>query len=163
MPPPAKRRKSKPGEPERVEFMARLMEDPEARLEDVAKSVGISRGMAQALARRLLAKDGRPVFEEYRRLNAEQLADQFDNKLQMILAHVDPVTVGTAGLKDLAIAAGIFTEKRQLLRGHATQIVTVDDRRKLNELMPKLLQEAKRRGLEIDGEAIDVTPPKGSQ
>lgn len=155
---PGNRRKSKVGEPERVEFMARLMENPQQRLEDVAKAVGIPKATAQALARRLMAKGGQPVVEEYRRLSSEKLAEMFDSKLQMIMSYVDPLTVGTASLKDLAIAAGIFTEKRQLLRGHATQIVTVDDRRKLNELMPKLLQEARRRGLEIDGEAVDVTP-----
>ncbi len=46
-----------------------------------------------------------------------------------------------------------MVEKRQLLRGEATVIVSDLERKKLNELLPLLIAEGQRRGITIEGEA----------
>ena len=58
-----------------------------------------------------------------------------------------------ASLKDLSIALGILIEKRELLNNRPTQIIDFTSRLQVQQLLPRMVQEAKRRGIEID-----VTP-----
>ena len=51
--------------------------------------------------------------------------------------------------KELGLLAGNLIERRQLLRGEPTKIISVEDRRHWDELSVALLQEVKRRGLDI--------------
>ncbi len=52
-------------------------------------------------------------------------------------------------LKDKAISYAVLLDKRQLLRGEPTEIVSVEDSRKLNELVPLLLAELERRKIDV--------------
>ncbi len=52
--------------------------------------------------------------------------------------------------KELGLLAGNLIERRQLLRGEPTKIISVEDRRHWDELSVALLQEVKRRGLDIN-------------
>jgi hypothetical protein len=58
----------------------------------------------------------------------------------------------------LAIITGILTEKEQLLLGKPTQILSHQERKNLNELIPVLIQEARRRGIDfgISAETTDA-------
>lgn len=49
---------------------------------------------------------------------------------------------------------------RQLLRGEPTQIVSIDDRKTLNELVPALVKAAQRRGIIIDGIGRTLEEPQ---
>jgi hypothetical protein len=44
------------------------------------------------------------------------------------------------------LGLGVMIEKRNLLRGEPTAIISDHERKKLHELLPALLEEAKRRG-----------------
>ena len=53
-------------------------------------------------------------------------------------------------LKDIGIMAGIATEKVLLMSGQPTQIIAETQHKKLDELMPVLLEEVKRRGASVE-------------
>ena len=53
-------------------------------------------------------------------------------------------------LKDIGILLGISTEKVLLLDGQPTQILEQREQKKLDELLPALLSEVKRRGANIE-------------
>ena len=65
---------------------------------------------------------------------------------------IDDQDIRVASLRDRATVIGILVDKRQILKGEPNSIVSFQQRRKLNELMPALIEEAARRKL------IDVTP-----
>ena len=71
------------------------------------------------------------------------------------LAH-DPGIWNRASVKDLAAVAGMMVDKRQLLRGEPTQVIKIQDVRKLDEMAKALHEEMERRGM-----LVDVTPEKG--
>lgn len=53
-------------------------------------------------------------------------------------------------LKDLGVLLGITTEKLLLLEGQPTQIISQQQHQKLDEVLPKLMEEMKRRGVKAD-------------
>ena len=53
-------------------------------------------------------------------------------------------------LKDIMVTLGITTEKLLLLEGQPTQIISQQQHQKIDELMPALLLEIKRRGVTVD-------------
>jgi hypothetical protein len=53
-------------------------------------------------------------------------------------------------LKDLGVLLGITTEKLLLLEGQPTSIISHDDHRKMDEVLPALLKEIQRRGVKAD-------------
>ena len=84
----------------------------------------------------------------------KELLEQLKSKQSMAVDHMDAFSFANASLKELGIYFGIVTDKRLLLEGKATQIMTVEDRRSMQEMLPILLKEAQRRGLTIDMEPI---------
>lgn len=54
-------------------------------------------------------------------------------------------------LKDLGVLLGITTEKLLLLEGQPTQIISTQQHQKMDQVMPKLLEEMQRRGLRVAG------------
>jgi hypothetical protein len=66
------------------------------------------------------------------------------------LAQLTPERIANASPKDLAIIAGISTEKLLLLRGQPTQIIrTEKDRLKVETLAQAFMKEAERRGYSL--------------
>jgi hypothetical protein len=53
-------------------------------------------------------------------------------------------------LKDLGVLLGITTEKLLLLEGAPTQIISHSDQKKMDEVLPALLQEIQRRGVRTE-------------
>lgn len=53
-------------------------------------------------------------------------------------------------LKDIGVMLGISTEKVLLLEGQPTQIIGHTEQKKLDELLPALLSEVKRRGAKVE-------------
>ena len=68
----------------------------------------------------------------------------------------DPVVWNRANLKELASVFGQMIDKYQLLQGEPTQIIKIQDIRKLDEQLVLVHEEMERRG-----KLIDVTPEKG--
>jgi len=93
---------------------------------------------------------------EIKKLSITEMADVCDDKAGLILQLMTRESISSATLSQKAQAFGVLIEKGRLLRGEATQIITVDDRRNLKDLIPAFLKEAKRRGITIDGEFAEV-------
>jgi hypothetical protein len=69
-------------------------------------------------------------------------------------------------LKEIAIAEAIYMDKSLILKGQPTLIVGAAERVKLNEVMPALLAEMRRRNMtttvserQIKFEGADATKP----
>jgi hypothetical protein len=82
-------------------------------------------------------------------LNDRQMADSVRSAISMTMPYFDPVILAQTGAKDLAILTGILIEKLQLLEGKPTQIMSTQERKHVNDLIPVLIQEAMRRGMDI--------------
>ena len=57
-----------------------------------------------------------------------------------------------ASARDLMLGMSALVEKRQLLRGEPTQIISDLERKRLTELLPLLSFEMQRRGITYDGQ-----------
>lgn len=91
-------------------------------------------------------------YEEAREHTADELLPMIDTRIMQMLRFMGPEKMQAAGIKDLAIAFGILNEKRQLLKGEPTQIIAMEDRKKLDDLFPLVEREAKRRQMAVDAD-----------
>lgn len=131
-----------------------------------AKKLGLKERTIQRLVQRLRAQY-QPVLSELRKFEKNQFLELLEDRAHRALEYLDDYKLSEASAKDLAILVGILLEKRQLLRGEPTQIISFEERKSLGELIPLLIKEAKKRGLEIgvyktiEGEAeVVVSPPE---
>ena len=137
---------------------------PFASFIQAAKDLGLKPRVAQRLVQRLRAQY-QPVLSELRKFQKDEFLELLEDRAHRALEYMDDYNLANANAKDLAIIVGILMEKRQLLRGEPTQILSIEERAGMGELIPRLLQEASRRGLSvgvyktIDGEAEVVTNP----
>ncbi len=116
---------------------------------------------AKALHMRLMTHY-MPQNRELRTLTATKMLAKTEDRLDAILDHMTDYKLAHSSAKDLAICYGILAEKRALLRGEPTQIMSIDDSRSLSHLMKDVIAEAERRGLDInspvlEGEFADLT------
>ncbi len=120
---------------------------PKSATEAIAmlKGAGLPPGMAVDLIKRLSVMDGSHLVVEA--VSDAELVSRLGKKQAQLLGYMDDFVMAKSSLKDLAGAFNVVTDKRQLLRGEATSIVKVEDRRKLNELGDALLKEMQRRDL----------------
>ena len=129
-----------------------------------AKELGLKPGTTQRLVQRLRAQY-QPVLSELRKFQKDEFLGLLEDRAHRALEYMDDYNLANANAKDLAIIVGILMEKRQLLRGEPTQILSIEERAGMGELIPRLLQEASRRGLSvgvyktIEGEVEVVTNP----
>lgn len=121
----------------------------------MARAANIPLKVAQALARRVEGQFGKVQTEMRRMSLAEQVVATTD-KAQMVLAHIDEVSIAGMNAKDLAIAYGVLVDKAQLLGGKPTQVFDFNLRAKLEVLMPQFLAEARRRGVTVEGQFKQV-------
>ena len=126
--------------------------DPFARFVEVAKECGIPVSTVSSIVRRM-RRDAHPALHELKSIKTSQLQELIDKKAMMALHYMDETAFEEANLRDLGITLGILLEKRQLLRGEPTVIMSHAERKHLNEIVPVFMEEAKRRGY-----TIDVTP-----
>ena len=97
----------------------------------------------------------REVNHEIKRgkhLNTDLLAERLESRLDVIHEYLTPERLSAkldrANLSHIGIYEGILLDKLFALRGQPTQIVSVQEHRKMDELMPALLAEIQRRGLQ---------------
>ena len=74
----------------------------------------------------------------------------------MNLSFMDETAMAQASLKDLSINLSVLVEKHQLLQNKPTQIIDFTSRQQLQVLLPRMVAEAKRRGIVVDGESSRV-------
>ena len=140
-----------------AETAARVLEvvgDPlfEQRLTDLAKDCDLPQSTMKGLIKRLKTRH-LPVVEELKKVTTKEFRELIDDRLHLALDYLDPYVMAAASARDIAIIVGIMVEKRQLLAGEPTAILSVEDRRSLNELAAVIHKEIKRREI-----IIDITP-----
>ena len=142
----------RPGIKHKTYEMAALMLNRDADLahiEELAFAFGLPVNMTGALVRRAKQLYG-PLVQEARKITTGLLLEKIEGKLNMALDFLDEVVLSQASAKDLAIIIGILTEKRQLLSGEPTQILSVQERDHLDGLAGAMFAEMRRRGDTMD-------------
>lgn len=90
----------------------------------------------------------------------DQLNERIKTRILEIIETMDHYSLATAKLSELSSAFKTLFEAKQLLDGKPTQIMSRQDRVELDILLPKLVREARRRGVPvrtIDGQHIEGT------
>jgi len=138
-----------------------ILADPFLSFEAAAKESGLNPSVYKSLMKRLKAKHN-VAIDRAKEMSTAQLLVQINQKIAMVLDHIDPFVLADASFKDLAIGLGILTEKRQLLSGEPTQILSMTERQEMKDILPEFIREVTRRGITIDqndGTRLIPAPP----
>jgi len=114
-----------------------------------AKTAGIPSKIMSGMRRRVSART-MPVATENKILSDKELVVVMQQTLSRAISYLDDFALSGATVKDLASVIDTLVSNIQLVRGLPTTIMSVEDRRKLDVLIPAVVQEAKRRGLTVD-------------
>lgn len=138
--------------PEKAAALIDGATEPEGlqKVRDAMRDAGLPEAVKTSLLRRLKVKYFGAVTE-IRNLKTQEILDMMGKKIHLALSYMDDKVMAEASFRDLALGATAMIEKRALLRGEPTQIVSDLERKKLHELLPALLAEANRRGVTIPG------------
>ena len=133
--------------------------DPHKSMIAAAKACGMDEEVTRRMLDRLKS-EFQPVLGEMRKVKTTEILKALEDRAYRALMYMDDYALAKSSAKDLAVIAGIMLEKRALLRGEPTQILSIDDRSNMNELLPALLKEASKRGMFVDviDGMVDVTP-----
>lgn len=123
------------------------------------KASGLPGKVSEALVRRMRVKYANAVTAT-RELRTNEIIEMLGNKIDMAMFYLDDKVLAEASARDIMLGLGVLIEKRNLLRGEPTAIISDHDRKKVHELLPALFAEAKRRSLTVEGEvvSVEVTP-----
>lgn len=138
-----------------ADFLVQWAEEPEVNVTRLAKACGLPETTARQVIKRLETKY-QPVTEAVTQVTNQSLLKQIDSKLPMLLDGITKEKVKDAQLREIAVAFGVLAEKRQLLRGEPTQILSHEERQNLDKLGPAILKEIKRRGMVVDTDFVEV-------
>jgi len=120
------------------------------------KAAGLPQKVSDALVRRLRVKYANAVMAT-RELRTNEILEMLGKKIDLAAFYLDDKVMSEASARDIMLGLGVLIEKRNLLRGEPTAIISDHERKKLHELMPALLAEAKRRNaVTVDGETGEV-------
>lgn len=120
------------------------------------KQAGLPGRVTESLVKRLRVKYAGEVYEA-RNLQTKEILEMLGKKIDLCAFYLDDKVMAEASARDIMMGLTALVEKRNLLRGEPTAIVSDLERQKLNELAPALLAEIKRRGLTIPGEVTEKT------
>lgn len=85
--------------------------------------------------------------------------ERLDHLIERVLGAITDDKLDKAHARDLAIVYGVLIDKKQLLEGKPTQILSIEERRDLKDLLPLLLLEAERRQITV---RTDTAPRDGT-
>ena len=143
-----------------ADFLVGFAEDPECNLAKLAKRCGVPKGSVDALVRRIESRY-LTVLDETKKVTTKLLLEKMDVALPLLLDKLsDKELINNSALREIAVSVGVLLEKRQLLRGEPTQIMTLAERKSMGELAPAIVAELEKRGETIDVEFEDI-PPEG--
>ena len=140
-------------DPGKVAAVLDAASDPEAklrRIRAVAEAEGLPAQVTAALLKRWSTRY-LGAKTEMRNLKTGELLRLVNERLDLTLGYMDEFTAAGASHRDLGLVAAALIEKRQLLRGEPTQIISHEERKSLNQLLPLAIAEAQRRGLVVQG------------
>lgn len=141
------------------EVLGELMMDPTADIEDIAKRYGMTPAMVRGL-RAKVQTTLQPVTTTLRRATNARMLELIEDRQLSVMEAMTDSKIQKAGLREQVYALDRLFNIRQLLRGEPTQIVSIDDRKTLNELVPALVKAAQRRGIIIDGIGRTLEEPQ---
>ena len=142
-----------------AELILSWAENPSLNIAAKARACGLNVRTAQSIIKKLETRY-QPVAAEVRKLTSDRIVELIEDKIPILMDAITPEKVKEATLRDAVLGLGVLIDKRQLLRGEPTQIMTYEDRQSLNELLPGLLREAERRGMTIDATYQEVPEVK---
>lgn len=142
--------------PERAAALIDAATDPFASIARALKESGLPVSTGEAFLRRLRVRYGKPV-QLARELKTADLIRKLNERIDLALEYMDENVIAQATYRDLAMGTSALIEKRQLLSGEPTQILSDHERKKLHELLPLAIAEAQRRGLTIPGTVTEKT------
>ncbi len=119
-----------------------------------AEACGFPPSTAKRLMKRMAARY-KPLHDAVRKIKDEDMTLLLEDRAHRCITYIDDFNMAGAGVRDLAVSAGVMIDKARLLKGEPTNIMRVQDIKELDELGKMLNAEMKRRGL-----LIDVTPEK---
>lgn len=141
-----------------ADFLVQWAEDPECNVTKLAKAVGLPQQTAHKIVQRLETRY-MPLTKEIEKFTTKTILQKIDKALPQLLDRLgDQTLINESNLRDVSVATNILIDKRQLLRGEPTQILSIDERRALDDLAPVFLAEARRRGQIVDVEFEEREP-----
>lgn len=150
-------------EPDKAaEVAIAFAENANLAVAEIAHKLELPRAAVAALVDRLKRRYS-PVVAEIRKHTTKDFQSIIDEKLMMALEYLGDLKLAEASARDLSFVIATLTDKRAMMRGEPTQIVRVEERQALAELLPALLAEAQRRGMTVDlpaSEFKEVEAPK---
>ena len=123
------------------------------RANQTLKDAGVPGKVSYALVRRMRVKYA-DVVTEKKRLTTNEILEAIDNEIGLVSSYIDDFVCAGANLRDLGLVKAALIEKRNLLRGEPTTIMSDAERKKLTDLLPALIEEGKRRGIIIEGTVV---------
>ena len=130
--------------------------DPFAIITAAAKACGFPQRTLDQLIKRIEVLNGAPG-PETKGLNSKELIEALNAKVATALSYLDDFVLAGSSAKDLMVVAAVGIDKMQLLKGEPTQILSHQERQGMNDLLPLVLAEARRRGLvDNQGKVIDL-------
>lgn len=145
-------------------YRARLAQNPPRTIAEVSKELGIAAGTAQNQWTRVRAKLGydplagispspgrKPTPEqkqltEMKTVAPRTMVELLGTKARVLLEQIDVSNAKKAGVGELARGAESLLKARALMLGEPTQILRVEERTHILDLLPKIAAEATRRG-----------------
>lgn len=125
------------------------------RVNDELQRAGIPGKVSQAIVRRMRVRYGNAITVK-RALTTNEILKGIDEQIFLIDSYIDDKVCAESNLRDLGLVKAALLEKRNLLRGEPTQIISDSERKKMIELMGPLVTEMSRRGFTVEGEAKRV-------
>lgn len=124
------------------------------RISEAIEESGLPKRFGRALLKRLETRYLN-VKTEIRSLKTGEILDMIGEKIHLAGQYLDDHAMAEASARDLMLGMAALVEKRQLLRGEPTQIVSDLERKRLNELLPLLNMEMQRRGITFEGQVTE--------
>ena len=139
-------------DPEKAAALLDAASEPEAlaRVRAAMSGAGLPESVSARMLHRIRVKYFGAV-SELRALKTAEILDLLGKKIHLALSYMDDKVMAEASFRDLALGSTAMIEKRALLRGEPTQIISDHERKRLNELTPLLIAEAQRRGIVVEG------------
>ena len=117
------------------------------------EAAGLPAKVNQALVRRMMVKYGNAITVK-KAASTKEIIDGLEKNIYLIDSYMDDKVCAEANLRDLGLVKSALIEKRNLLRGEPTTIMSTEERAKLKDLLPALVVECRRRGITIEGTVV---------
>jgi len=118
------------------------------------EAAGFNEEVRASTIRRLRIMKGQPLTE-IKNLRRGELSELIGKKIHLGLVCLDDRKMMEASARDIMLGTSALIEKKQLIDGQPTVIISDHERKKLHELMPLMIAEAQRRGITYEGKVTE--------